>query len=482
VVFCVVVHLMLSALSAVSADWCGWPAASAMAGTEVERPNVVFLFSDDQRPDTIAALGNDVIETPNLDRLVERGTVFTRAVASNPLCVPSRAEVLTGRTSYRNGVNYHNGWRFEGERPKWPAMMRKAGYRTGYVGKWMTEGRPDDHGYEEAGGLFASGGGSWEQMEYKEDYRGTPVTGYRGWTFQSMDGSDQYPDQGVGLTPEIDRKFADAAIDFLEREPDEPFFLHVNFTAPHDPLLIPSGYEDMYDPADIPVPENFKPRHPFDHGNIDGRDEQLLPFPRTKRMIREDLAAYYTVISHLDEQVGRILDFLEATGQAERTIIIFSSDHGLAMGSHGLRGKQNMYEHTVGVPLIFAGPGIPEGERRDAQTYLYDLFPTICDLAGIEPPDGLDGRSVAPVIRGEKESVRDYVFAYFKGSQRMIRGDRWKLIEYPQVGRTQLFGLQNDPHELHNLADDPEHEDVRKKLRDKLESWRRRQGDPLLQE
>jgi arylsulfatase A-like enzyme len=341
----------------------------------------------------------------------------------------------------------------------------------------MNDGRPINRGYEESDGLFASGGAKWYKPQV--DYHGRPVTGYRGWIFQDDQGN-KFPEKGVGLRPDIDQEFGDAAIRFIRRKPEEPFFLHVNFTAPHDPLFMPPGYEGKYDPEKIPLPPNFLPRHPFDHGNFEGRDEKLLPWPRAPEDVREDLAVYYAVISHMDEQVGRILDALDATGQADRTIVIFTSDQGLAMGSHGLRGKQNMYDHTVGTPLVFRGPGIAKEERRDAQCYLRDLYPTICDMAGIEVPATVQGRSLVPVLRGEAESVYPCVFGHFRDTQRMIRTDRWKLVHYPQIGKYQLFDLENDPYERESLAVGPCRASVFAELRSKLEAWQKEVGDPLL--
>jgi arylsulfatase A-like enzyme len=310
------------------------------------RPNVLLIVSDDQRPDTVHALGNPIIQTPHLDSLVRDGTAFTRAIAPNPICVPSRAEIMTGSDGFRNHVLGFGGERINPELVLWADWMRRNGYHSWYVGKWMNDGRPTGRGYEESRGLFASGGGAYP-LDYPHDYHGRPVTGYRGWIFQDDEGN-RFPEKGVGLVPNISAVIADAAIELVRREPQRPFFLHVNFTAPHDPLLMPPGYEGKYDPKKIPLPPNFLPWHPFDHGNLEGRDEKLLPWPRTPRDVREDLAVYYAVISHMDEQIGRILEALEQSGQADRTIVIFTSDQGLAMGSHGLRGKQNMYEHTAG--------------------------------------------------------------------------------------------------------------------------------------
>ncbi|MFG0333408.1 MAG: sulfatase-like hydrolase/transferase [Maioricimonas sp. JB049] len=441
------------------------------AGTAAAAPNVLFLLTDDQRPDTIHALGNELIETPHLDRLVREGTTFTRAIVAIPICVASRAEILTGRDGRLNGKE-NFGFSPAAGVTHWATAMQQAGYETCYVGKWHTSGRPSHHGYERSESLYAGGGGRFP-LTHPHDWKGMPVTGYRGWVFQTDDRT-LFPERGVGLTPDISSDFADAAIGVLREERDRPFFLHVNFTAPHDPLFVPTGYDDRYSADDIPLPVNFRPEHPFDHGNAKGRDEVLYGFPRTDEETRRGLAVYYAVITHLDAQIGRILATLEETDQLDETIIIFSSDHGLAMGSHGLRGKQNMYEHSIGVPLIFRGPGIPADRRTDAQCYLRDLYPTVCELTGVEMPQTVHGRSLVPVIRGQAGQIYDAVFGHFRDTQRMIRTPDWKYIWYPAVQREQLFQLAEDPHELRNLAQAPAHEATRRQLRTRLDAnWER---------
>lgn len=435
-------------------------------GENLPPPNVLVIVSDDQRLDTIAALGNSVIETPNLDRLVRRGTTFLNATCANPICTPSRAELLTGCTGMRNGV-FDFGRTIEPSLATLPEPFRKAGYATWYSGKWHNNGRPSLHGYQSTKRLFTGGGGKWWKPQ--GDYRDHPVTGYKGWIFRDSD-DQPLPGLGVGLTPHISQVIADAAVELIDAGSDQPFLIHLNFTAPHDPLLMPPGMADRYRPAQVPLPGNFLPEHPFDHGNQGGRDEALLPTPRTKQIVQADLAAYYAVISHMDAQIGRILDALERAGKTKSTIIVFCSDHGLAMGSHGLRGKQNMYEHTINVPLVFAGPGIPENQLVEGQAYLRDLFPTLCELAGLEIPT-VDGQSQLPVIRGQKKTLYPFVVGYFRDSQRMIRQPPWKLIQYPLVGKTQLFNLDNDPLEQKNLAGDPEHRATVGKLSDQLEQW-----------
>ncbi|MBM3889765.1 MAG: DUF4976 domain-containing protein [Verrucomicrobia bacterium] len=450
-------------------------AQAADAPAARSRPNILFLVSDDQRPDTIAALGNAHIRTPNLDRLVRQGVAFTRAICPNPLCVTSRAEILTGCTSFLNGVPY--GGRLRPDMPMIAETFRQAGYHTWHVGKWHVQGEPKTRGYEETRGLYSGGGGKFENT-LKQDHAGREVTGYRGWTIKTPDGKPDLK-KGVGLTADISRHFADATIELLNRKTPEPFFLHVNFTAPHDPLIMPPGCADRYDPAKIPLPANFQPEHPFEHGNARGRDELLWPWPRTAQMVREEMACYYAVISHMDEQIGRILDALRANGQADNTIIIFTSDQGLAIGSHGLRGKQNMYEHTVGVPLLLSGPGIARDRRCAVQCYQRDLFPTLCELAGVKVPQAVQGKSLVPILKGDRASLYPHVVGYFGNVQRMIRADRWKLIWYPQINKYQLFDLANDPNEMKDLSSAPEHTAVVADLRAKLEAWLKENRDPL---
>jgi len=448
----------------------GWPTAVA-----ADRVNVLFLLADDQRPDTVRHLGNPHIDTPNLDALARRGMAFTRAVCANPICTPSRAEILSGCSGFRNGVIDFQR-QIDPQLKLWPQAMREAGYHTWYVGKWHNDGLPIQRGYEQTRGLFAGGGGRWWKDQV--DWRGTAVTGYRGWVFQDDQGQ-LFPERGVGLTPDISNHFADAAIDLIRRRPSQPFFLQVCFTAPHDPLFFPTGYEEKYSADQLPLPGNFLSEHPFDHGNFEGRDEQLLPWPRTPAMIRAELAVYYAVISHLDAQIGRIIAALEETGQLHNTLVIFASDHGLALGSHGLRGKQNMYEHTVNVPLILAGPGVSRGQTTAAQVYLRELYPTVCELVGIPIPATVEGQSFAGVLSRQTQVAHEHVFCYFRDKQRMVRDDRWKLIHYPHLDRWQLFDLRSDPLEMQDLAARPGHLDTKARLTALLRAEQQRAGDAL---
>jgi arylsulfatase A-like enzyme len=275
--------------------------------------------------------------------------------------------------------------------------------------------------------------------------------------------------------------FADAAIEFLNsHDGGKPFFAYVAFTTPHDPRMPPTAHREMYYRDLPPLPGNFLPQHPFDNGMMKGgRDENLAPWPRTEAVIRDQLAEYYGSITHMDEQIGRILEALKQTGQADDTILIYAADQGLAVGSHGLLGKQSVYEHSMRCPLIVVGPGIPAGGSTKAFSYLLDVFPTLCDLTGIRAPADLEGESLRPLWEGKKDRVRDSVFLPFINIQRAVRDERWKLICYPKIGHMQLFDLQSDPLEKTNLIDREECAEHVQRLRKLMGEWQAKVGDTL---
>ncbi|HSZ56014.1 MAG TPA: sulfatase-like hydrolase/transferase, partial [Tepidisphaeraceae bacterium] len=243
---------------------------------------------------------------------------------------------------------------------------------------------------------------------------------------------------------------------------DRPFFAYCAFTSPHDPRTPPPPYSTLYDPSSMPLPANFLPRHPFDNGELRVRDELLAPFPRTPEDTRKQLCDYYGMISSQDAQVGRILKALHDSGRAENTIVLYTGDHGLAIGSHGLFGKQNVYEHSVGVPLIVHGPQIRRGQS-DAFAYGMDILPTLCRLTGVSQPDNLEGQPLDGIIAGSTASVRSSTFHPYIAHDKTITGartqhavndGRWKYIRYRVRGKTtvQLFDLHNDPAETHDLS------------------------------
>jgi arylsulfatase A-like enzyme len=234
-----------------------------------------------------------------------------------------------------------------------------------------------------------------------------------------------------------------------------------------------------YTPDKRLLPPNFLPQHPFDNGEMTIRDELLLPHPRSPEAVQAMNADYYRYISFLDSQIGRILDALAASAYASNTIVVFSADSGVARGSHGLIGKQNLYEHSVGVPLIIAGPGIPAGSKTDALCFLYDVLPTLGKLCGVTNAETSEAREFSATLRDPRRPSRpDLVFAYRK-VQRAIRDDRWKLIRYPQINRTQLFDLQNDPFELNDLAGKSESAGKVTELMGRLQTALKQYGDQV---
>lgn len=409
--------------------------AMSALGQTARRPNILFLFSDDQRADTIAALGNQHITTPTLDRLVNEGTTFTRAYCmgaqQGAVCVPSRAMLMSGKTLFRIKEN------LAGE-TTWPQVFAQHGYNTFGIGKWHN-GQPSFiNTFTEGKAVFFGG---------MNDPYSMPV--------QDLNRAHELNNKRNSQT-HATQLFADAAIEFLQKQAsDKSFALYVAFTLPHDPRTAPPEYHKQYDAAKMPLPPNFLPQHPFNNGELTVRDEKLAPWPRTPAIVRQHLADYYACITYLDAQIGRILAALKQTGQYDNTIIVFAGDSGLAIGSHGLFGKQNVYEHSMRAPLILAGPGVPKNKRSEAFTYLLDLFPTLCDLASVKTPSGVEGLSLAPVLTGTQKTRRTALFTAYRNVQRAVRDDRWKLIVYPQINHTQLFDLRNDPAETRDLARDP---------------------------
>ena len=407
-------------------------------GVALKRPNVLFLFTDDQREDTISALGNPHIRTPNLDKLVGSGLVFTNAYCmggfSGAVCLPSRMMTLRGRSWFtvRN---------LPPEAPNFPKSLNEAGYVSYHHGK-----------------------------------RGnTPSEVHKFFTY-----SHYLNDDDVRNSGHPGKVVADDAIKFLrEVRKDRPFFMYLAFATPHDPRIAPQEYLDKYDIEKIPLPPNYLPFHPFDNGEMTIRDERLAPWPRTEAVIRKHLRDYYAVITYLDEQIGRIIRALKEIGEYENTIIIFSSDQGLAIGSHGLMGKQNLYEHTMGVPLIFSGPGIPEGTSSDAFSYLFDVYPTVCELVGAKIPKSLEGKSLAPIVQGRTDKVRDTIFLAYRNVQRAVRRGQWKLIRYPRINKTQLFDLNEDPYETNDLANDSGYADKIEELLAAMAQQQKLFGDKL---
>ena len=436
--------------------------STTRADEVAKRPNILFIFSDDQCFDALGALGNDQVQTPNLDRMVRSGLTFTHAYNmgswSPAVCVASRTMLNTGRFLWRAEAVYGTAEQERQAGRWWPLLFKSAGYDTYMTGKWHV--RAD--------------------AERSFDY----VTHVRpGMPNQTPEGYHRPIDGQPDAWSPYDTRFegfwkggkhwsevlADDAEAFLQQaaQRDNPFFMYLAFNAPHDPRQAPKPYVDRYPLENLELPANFLPEYPFNEAMGSGRrlrDERLAPFPRTEFAVKVNIQEYLAIITHMDTQIGRILDALQRTGKADHTYVIFTSDHGLAVGQHGLMGKQNMFDHSIRVPLIVTGPDIPKNQRVDGDVYFQDVVPTTLQWAGVEVPDFVEFRSLMPIVRGQREKNYDAIYGAYLQRQRMVRQDGYKLILYPTIGRVRLFHVQSDPAETVDLADDPKHQATVKRL------------------
>ncbi|HBE42654.1 MAG TPA: choline-sulfatase [Bacteroidales bacterium] len=398
------------------------------------KPNILFILADDQRADAIGCAGNQQIKTPNIDRLAAYGLRFTNSYVMGghhgAISAPSRAMLLSGM----NLFNVYD--KLEGIKTM-PMHFAENDYVTFGTGKWHNEKSAFEESFQKGESVFLGG---------MADHFNIPVAD------MGTDGKLSEPEK-KGFSTDL---FAGAAVEFINEyakgDKKNPFFCYVAFTVPHDPYSPRTDYIDRYSPESMTLPGNFMPLHPFAFDDLMVRDENLLAWPRPHEKVQEALADYYGLITHLDEKIGEIIKSLKNNGLYDNTIIVYAADNGLAIGSHGLLGKQNLYEHSMKVPLIITGPGIPRGKVSDALVYLFDLYPTLVEFCSLPSPEGIDGKSLMPLISGKSDEVRSSLFTVYRTTVRAVRTKEWKLIRYPERDYTQLFNLVNDPLELNNLA------------------------------
>jgi arylsulfatase A-like enzyme len=455
------------------------------------RPNIVFLIADDHRHQSIGANGCAEVSTPHLDALAARGVSFDRAHCQGGMhpavCVPSRASLMTGRNIFASSQD-PTGQDYEGAAfaiptrlETFPQRLRASGYHTHAIGKWHNDRAAFARSFTSADRIMFGG---------MSDHDRVPLNRF--------DPSGVYPTEAIYFEPGFSTdQFCASAQDFLRSHDGvAPFCLYVAFTAPHDPRTPPP--EHRVDPSRVTPPANLLAVHPFDNGEMMVRDERLDDVPRTQDMIRRHMADYYGMISHLDAAIGAIVATLREAGQLDNTIIVYTADHGLALGQHGLLGKQNLYEHSTHVPLILAGPGIPAGLRHDALVWHADTTATMLELAGLRPDPAGEGSSLLPLMHGQIGSTRRYFATAYGFVQRSVRDRRYKLIRYvgctpttprraerfgPPTsgsGTEQLFDLDVDPLEMVNLAFQAELQGVRHDLLAALRSWQEEVDDPML--
>ena len=490
--------------------------------TEVEKPNFIFIYTDDQRFDTVSLIGDNQVITPNLDKLVKNGAVFSNTYNMGAwhgaICVASRSMIISGKSVWRakEAFNSPTNIQVNSELSSknqsvlidetWPKILKKNGYKTYMTGKWHVQlpvekvfdvvvnkrpGMPDDNR-----GLFGKQLRVWkeESGDISELDKYMPI-GY-GRPINEKDDSWESSDTSLGGFWEGGKHWsevlADDAINLIEdsKKIDEPFFMYLAFNAPHDPRQAPSRFLEMYPIDQIALPPNYSPQHPFwkEIGNVPGvRDEALAPYPRSEYAVKKHIQEYYAVISHLDEQVGKIVSHLESQNMLDNTYVIFTSDHGLAVGQHGLIGKQRLYDHSIRVPMIITGPNIKKGSVYNQDIYLQDIVPTTLDLANISIPDHVDFKSFYNLISNkDNNKTHDAIYGTFgccQGDyfdfQRMIRKDGYKLMLFPKNKRIELYDLNNDPYEINNLAVNIKYKSLAKDLYKELIVLQKEMGDTL---
>lgn len=469
-------------------------ARSAGADPVAERPetsrsrNILWIYPDQHRWDALGAAGNEIIQTPHLDRLAASGIRFAQHYTSSPMCVPSRISVLTGLHPPRTGtlINNHQYRRPWPGIPAFPQILAEAGYRTASAGKSHVSRHPHEIWQEdlhfalfpEVADYFRMGEDICEETYGILRSGNGAVIG--GWYPEQPDGRHH-----VSHTVEM-------ALEWLtghHREfRDQPFLLRVSIEAPHFPILPPKSYYDRYDPADMPVPDHRFPPHAQFH-------QRYLNVHRIHELSEADIrhmwVSYYGLVSYVDTQVGRLMEKLEQLGWDEDTIIMYSSDHGELLGHHGLPFKGPMYEPAVRIPYIISAPGlIPAGRVHEGLTSTIDEGPTLLDLVGLAVPDSMDGRALLRDMDRPGSHERIFSSVALQSRYRvLVREDRYAMavtthaflddhridpdnfVADPEARDGILFDLDSDPQQYRNLYHDPEYREVRERLTDAIDEW-----------
>jgi choline-sulfatase len=446
----------------------------------VKKPNILFIFADDQCFETIRELGYTDIETPNLDRLTKSGTSFTRAYNmgswSGAVCVASRHMLNTGRFLWR-AEKASKAAEAEREAGRfWSENMKAAGYKTYMTGKWHVRAKAEN--CFDVTSNVRGGMPNQTPSGYNRPLPGQPDP----WS--PSDPKFQGFWKGGKHWSEI---VADDALDFLSQAKKHanknPYFAYISFNAPHDPRQAPKEYVDKYPLDRIKIPTNFLPMYPHKdkiacHHGL--RDEKLGPMPRTEHSVKVHRQEYYAIITHMDEQIGRILNGLKKSGLEESTYIFFSADHGLAVGHHGLFGKQNLYEHSTRVPFIVKGPNIPKGKKISAPIYLQDVMATTLAIAEIQKPKHVEFNNILPLARGEtKNSPYKAIYGAYLNVQRSITKNNIKLLVYPNVPLIRVYNIEKDPDEINDIASTDKGQSLIKKLFPQLLDLQKKMDDTL---
>ena len=476
-------------------------------------PNFLFITTDQQRWDTLRCAGNPAIRTPHLDALAARGVRFSRAYPSTPICMPARASMITGRSQRGHQVFEHE-INLSENIPVLGDALHDVGYTTALFGKphfkvWEIEDSLPEH--PPAGAAIDPRDGLWHGPYYGFDYvshftgHRSPSGHWRVWLEREHPESIRLWEPEASPKPEVrsgawhnaipkehhhTHFFADELIDWLgqrgQANETQPFFAWLSFPDPHGPFCPPAPYSDMYDPADMPSPvppaDDFELKPPHYRWSVDGKHSWYgggIAGDQSDENSRQVRALYYGMITFIDDMIGRVLQALERHGLASNTHVIFTSDHGEMIDDHGQGGKPPMtYESVIRVPMLWAGPEIPDGRVHNGVMTHLDLTPTVISLAGAEPLPGMEGRSFAPLLTGETDTHRDAVIVERIGverhtsepivRQKILVTPRYKLAHYGSGWPGELYDLDTDPEEFTNLWDDPAHAHIRAELTERL--------------
>lgn len=419
---------------------------------QTEIPNIVIILSDEHMRDAAGCYGSDIVRTPNLDRLASRGTLFERAYTTCPICIPARASLATGRYVHDTGC-WDNGLAYHGEPSSWGHVLLREGYTADSIGKLHYRSADDPVGFGKMIDPLNVVDGEGDVLSCIRD--DPPFRKKRPGIEEAGPGNSTY------LT--YDAQNSHAAVDWIRSHAHdpEPWVLFVGFVLPHPPYIAPSELYDSYSLDQLNLPPQWSREDRPNHPVIDYFRKFFdfdTPFP--ERTIRELTAAYYGCCTYLDTRIGEVLDAVEHSGISDKTRIIYTSDHGEDLGARGLFGKFTMYEESAAIPLILAGPGIPEGRRIGTPASLVDIYPTILESFGIDDRDRLPGVSLIDLASGPERDRTVFAEYHAVGSTRgfyMIRDRRYKYVYYVDAPE-QLFDLEADPEECRNLAEKPAYE------------------------
>jgi N-acetylglucosamine-6-sulfatase len=483
------------------------------------RPNILFIFSDDHACNAIGAYGSKINETPHIDRIAREGAVFLNNTCCNSICAPSRAAVLTGKHSHANG-QMTNKETFDGSQPTFPKLLQETGYETALIGKWHLRSDPTGFDY-------------WDVLPGQGKYYNPD--------FISADGERQVFGYNTDIVTDLSIRWMQE-----QRDAEKPFLLMCQYKAPHRSWMPNTNHLDLYEDDDIPEPPNLFDDYSGRTSSIkknemtiadhlmmgydlkvlppeEGRDADLFPNTSYVQMSPAQKAAwdaafeprneafkaanlegdelvrwkyqryiknYLRCIASIDDNIGRLLDYLEWSGQLENTIVVYSSDQGFYLGEHGMFDKRWMYEESLKMPLVVRWPGmIQAATTLDAQTQNIDFAPTLLEAAGVTPPTEMQGMSLVPLLRDPNAEWRDAIYYHYyeEGEHNVarhegVRTDRYKLIRFYDAGEWEFYDLEKDPREMQSRYDDPEYADEVQKLTNLLNELRKQYNVPPIRE